>query len=219
MRIDNRNSYTFEEREDIRKLYKIDPYLKNPYAFKWKFSPIEYICWGEIRSTPATRYFRPEYPIDKYFVDFADPFNKIVLECDSKMYHKDKDKDLQRQKEIESHGWNVFRLTSGMILSNIYEKVIIPKMEDYEYEDDEEIQAEIEKNKNKCIGCLFRSNQFTSLIKHVTKPQRNIEFEEKEILIKERNRQILELIKYLYNEGKNDEALKIYNEAKDYLYE
>jgi very-short-patch-repair endonuclease len=217
MKINNIKSYTIEEREAIRKLYKLDPYLKNPYAFKWKFSPIEYICWGEIRSTPTTRNFRPEYPIGPYFVDFADPVNKIIFECDSIMYHTDKNKDLQRQKEIEVQEWKVFRFSSRVILSNIYEKVIIPKMNLYDSDENIDIQEEIEKNKNNCIACFFRSNQFKSLIKHALKSESDLDYLEIERLIKERNRQTIELIKFLMNEGLHDEAMEVYNQVKSYL--
>ena len=42
--------------------------------------------------------FYPQYPIGKYFVDFADPVKKIVIECDGKKYHQDKEKDKRRQR-------------------------------------------------------------------------------------------------------------------------
>jgi len=50
-----------------------------------------------------------------YFVDFAIPENKIVIECDGSFWHKDKEKDRIRQNRIENLGWTVLRFAEKEI--------------------------------------------------------------------------------------------------------
>nr|WP_319268373.1 DUF559 domain-containing protein [uncultured Draconibacterium sp.] len=131
-------------------------------CFEWKFSPLEYQCWCEIKSAPRCRNFVPEYPIGKYFVDFADPVHRVVIECDGRKYHQDKTKDQNRQQFIESLGWTVFRFDAAQIFSNIYDNVIVPRMDDMIYESLNQYQSDIEQFKTDCMGCFLRSNEFTN---------------------------------------------------------
>jgi len=56
----------------------------------------------------------PEYPIGRYFVDFADILKRIAVEVDSFAYHRDYEKDIKRQYVIEKMGWKLFRIKSPM---------------------------------------------------------------------------------------------------------
>jgi len=56
-----------------------------------------------------------QYPILRYNTDFAIPTLKIVIECDGEYWHKDKEKDAIRQKNIENEGWFVLRYTGAKI--------------------------------------------------------------------------------------------------------
>jgi hypothetical protein len=53
----------------------------------------------------------PQYPVGRYFVDFANPAAKVAIECDGKRWHTDKERDAQRQGEIEALGWVVYRIS------------------------------------------------------------------------------------------------------------
>jgi len=107
-----------QERQEIRKIYKeMYKHIKfhyplqiSPYFFNWTnyFSTIEYNVWCGIRFLCLPFY--PEYPVGKYFIDFADPINKIGIEVDGKKYHQDFAKDRSRQKEIEKEGWKIYRI-------------------------------------------------------------------------------------------------------------
>ena len=136
-----------------------------PYLFDLKLSSIENLTWNSLRELPYTRNFKPEYPIGKYFVDFGDPVFKIAIECDSKKFHKNKEKDRKRQDDILSMGWRVIRFSSRMILSMIYENKIIPLYESGEIDESELIEL-VEKNKENCIGCYLRSSEFKTLMKY-----------------------------------------------------
>ena len=83
----------------------------DPYAWdRWiSMTPIEAWLWGDIRDANAVFY--PQYPVGRFFVDFANPRAKVAIECDGKAYHRDVAKDAARQREIEDMGWTVYRIT------------------------------------------------------------------------------------------------------------
>jgi len=78
------------------------------YIVDWAkvFTPIEYQVWCDIRC--AGLPMCPQYPIGKYFVDFADPVKRIAIECDGKQWH-DEGKDSSRDYDLWENGWLVFR--------------------------------------------------------------------------------------------------------------
>src|SRR3990167_2729508 len=105
--------YTYEERLKIREAYKNWKPYTSPYAYHWngwdKMTPIENNIWADIRY--LTLPFYPEFPIGKYFADFADPLHKIVIEVDGKDHEKQKNQDIKRQADVMSLGWDVYRIT------------------------------------------------------------------------------------------------------------
>jgi len=56
-----------------------------------------------------------QYPISKYFVDFALVSDKIAIEADGDYWHQDKKRDRKRQKDIEKNGWVVIRFSESDI--------------------------------------------------------------------------------------------------------
>lgn len=101
----------------IRELYKEAwPILKKEYPrfginfIGWDqiFTPIERNVWEDIRTLGLP--FLPQFPVEKYFIDFADPIKKIGLEVDGQEWHQDKDKDWTRQMELEKLGWKIYRI-------------------------------------------------------------------------------------------------------------
>jgi very-short-patch-repair endonuclease len=87
-------------KEDITAM--IDPYLVN-----WKFSPIEDIAWGYIRDYGLPLY--PQYPLGRFFIDFACPYLRLGVELDGKQYHN-AEKDKKRDEWMAAQGWQVFRV-------------------------------------------------------------------------------------------------------------
>lgn len=97
----------------IRSIYKlIDTDVYTPYPVSWTriFTPIEDMTWGEIRGVGLPFY--PQFPIGKFFADFADPITRIAIECDGKDYHS-AEKDARRDFFIKSQGWRVFRISGA----------------------------------------------------------------------------------------------------------
>lgn len=94
----------------IREMYRtIDTSFYDPYPIDWitVFSPIEYMVWSDIRDYPMQMW--PQYPIGKYFADFANIQKKIVIECDGKEWH-DEAKDSKRDLDMLKDGWRVYRI-------------------------------------------------------------------------------------------------------------
>lgn len=99
--------------DQIRALYRLINLNKyDPYPVDWtrQFSPIERMAWSEIRYRGLP--FWPQFPIGRFFADFADPKKKIVIECDGKAFH-DPAKDLIRDRWMTSQGWAVFRINGA----------------------------------------------------------------------------------------------------------
>jgi hypothetical protein len=85
-----------------------------PYLVDWGriFTPIEEDCWFSIRSLGLQMF--PQYPIDHFFADFADPWRKWVIECDGKAYHSAA-KDAARDQVMEELGWTVTRIPGSLL--------------------------------------------------------------------------------------------------------
>lgn len=79
----------------------------DPYIHDWKFSKIESNVWGDIRGVGIPLY--PQFPAERFFLDFANPFLKIGIECDGKEFH-DRKRDEIRDKLLAEAGWMIFRM-------------------------------------------------------------------------------------------------------------
>ena len=73
-----------------------------------------------------------EYPIDRFFLDFAIPNKKIAIECDGKKFHNNFDKerstektnkDYARNTYLQIRGWRIVRFTGSQIVKNPIECV------------------------------------------------------------------------------------------------
>lgn len=83
----------------------------NVYPTDWLdiFTHIEYQAWASIRGMGGIVLY-PQFPVDKYFIDFANPGLKIGLEIDGKEFH-DTEKDKTRDFELSLLGWKIYRIT------------------------------------------------------------------------------------------------------------
>lgn len=87
--------------------WAIDPYAWDTGLIQ--MTPIESWLWHDIRAADVVVY--PQYPVEGFFVDFANPKAKVVIECDGKEFHLDKAKDAARDKKLTAAGWHVYRIT------------------------------------------------------------------------------------------------------------
>jgi hypothetical protein len=96
----------------------IDPYSWESDAGV-TFTHIEQAMWSDIRMEGAIFY--PQYPVLGYFVDFANPVAKVIIECDGAEFHKDKQKDDIRDANLRKHGWTVYRFTGSQCMKDCRE--------------------------------------------------------------------------------------------------
>lgn len=88
----------------------LDPY-------QWEFeaeielTPIERLFWFDVRAEGVVLY--PQYPVDRFFVDFGNPAVRVAVECDGAFWHVDAARDAERQAELEAAGWSVYRITGS----------------------------------------------------------------------------------------------------------
>ena len=102
----------------LRKIYSefapslSDGQRHSPYFIDWDgcLTPIEWDMWESIRILGLP--FFPQYPVGRFFVDFADPLRRIAIECDGKAFH-DKENDAKRDAELAGLGWRVWRFTGA----------------------------------------------------------------------------------------------------------
>jgi very-short-patch-repair endonuclease len=80
------------------------------FNFYKEFSPAEDIAWDIIIRYRV--FLLPQFPVKRYFVDFANPFLKIAIEIDGKQWHKDTEKDKDRQSDMEQDGWRFVRFSA-----------------------------------------------------------------------------------------------------------
>lgn len=87
-----------------------DEWALDPYAWSHliTLTPIEDWLWIHIRDSNAIFY--PQYPVGRYFVDFANPVARVAIECDGEAFHQDKGKDQRRDDELSELGWKVYRV-------------------------------------------------------------------------------------------------------------
>lgn len=85
----------------------IDPYAWDTGLIR--MTPIESWLWHDIRAGNIVMY--PQFPIGRFFADFANPKAKVSIECDGEAYHRDKSKDDARDDLLRADGWSVYRIS------------------------------------------------------------------------------------------------------------
>lgn len=98
--------------EESANVWAIDPYAADWVAV---FTPIEFSLWCDIRGQGLVLY--PQYPVGRYFADFANPKAKVVIECDGAAFHTDYARDQERDWYMEERGWTVYRIPGRMCVA------------------------------------------------------------------------------------------------------
>ncbi len=84
--------------------------------FHKELSPPEEIAWDLLKTYRL--FMLPQFPVKRYFADFANPFLKIIIEIDGKKWHKDVEKDNARQRDIEGDGWRFVRFPASAVFAS-----------------------------------------------------------------------------------------------------
>jgi len=94
-----------------RNEWGIDPYAWDEGKGIIFLTPIEQWLWHDIRAVDVVLY--PQFPVGRFFVDFANPVAKVAIECDGQAFHLDKEKDAKRDAELRNAGWHVYRISGS----------------------------------------------------------------------------------------------------------
>lgn len=112
-----RTAYAMALPEWMAEYHKTGNMHHDPYLLDWDMSPIERNVWGDIRYLCLPFY--PQVPALNYFLDFANPFLKIGIECDGKEWHE-KNRDNYRDARLSDEGWTIFRLQGHECVRQVY---------------------------------------------------------------------------------------------------
>lgn len=98
---------------------------QDPYKFGFShggMTPIESRLWHAIRMFGLEMY--PQFPVGKYYLDFANPFHRIALEADGKAHTLPEVivRDERRTKELENAGWTIYRFTGRVLNAPFFEE-------------------------------------------------------------------------------------------------
>jgi len=91
----------------------VDPHLVEWTAF---MTPVELVVWRALRHQQIAAY--PQYPVGRYFVDFAVPAAKLAIECDGSAFQRDWGDDGKRQLNLDRMGWSVMHIAGANCLAS-----------------------------------------------------------------------------------------------------
>ena len=80
----------------------------------------EILLWKHLRNRNlAGLKFRRQHPIGRYIADFCCEDEKLVVELDGGQHADDADRDEERTRYIEKHGYRVVRYWNSEVLDNL----------------------------------------------------------------------------------------------------
>lgn len=85
-------------------------------------SPIEHAFAEAWRKAHPDIELQRQYPIGRYRVDFAYPETHLIIELDGHQFHstrKHRNRDYQRQRELEEQGWAFIRFTGSEVVNDV----------------------------------------------------------------------------------------------------
>lgn len=104
----------------------------DPSAFAelFRMTPIESAVFERICEARAVFY--TQYPVDKFFANFANPAAQVAIECDGLEFHLDKVSDVQRDARFHELGWTAYRIPGPLCVSeyNLLKEATEDEMQD-----------------------------------------------------------------------------------------
>lgn len=80
----------------------------------------ESLLWDLLRGSQLCGLkFRRQHPIAHYYADFACVRKRLVVELDGEYHDQVSAEDIQRQKHLESMGWDVIRFRNDDVLQDV----------------------------------------------------------------------------------------------------
>lgn len=109
-----------QQKEDAQRI--ASERIQSIQEVKQKGSPIERIFFEAWCEAYPGILLKRQHPIGKYFVDFAHVESQIAIELDGHAFHssrKDRTRDAQRERWIQSQGWRVERFTGSEVFADV----------------------------------------------------------------------------------------------------
>jgi very-short-patch-repair endonuclease len=78
----------------------------------------ERTLWRSLRESFPQARFRRQVPIGRYFPDFLSHSAKLIIEVDGGQHSATLDRDAERTRFLEDHGYRVLRFWNNDVLSN-----------------------------------------------------------------------------------------------------
>ena len=80
----------------------------------------ERLLWGQLRKHKRQGFkFRPQQVIDRFIVDFYCAEANLIIEVDGEVHKFTAERDEQRQKHLEAHGYQVLRFSNDEVNGNL----------------------------------------------------------------------------------------------------
>lgn len=157
----------FEENPDKHPNYLLAQKAKNGDFSS--MTDIERITFEELSSREINVEYN--YPVGRFWIDFAIPEEKIAIECDGAYWHPDPEKDRERDSELEEKGWTVIRFPENKIKSNIagcvdcIERVLKNHRHEYEFKGAVVLETHTYKKSNQRLYNLSVEDDESYVIK------------------------------------------------------
>jgi very-short-patch-repair endonuclease len=97
----------------------LKPKTRFARALRRQSTDDEWKLWAIVRGRQLGGFkFRRQFPIDRYFTDFACIEAKLIVELDGSQHQEREVYDAARTAVLERYGWRVIRFDNREVLTN-----------------------------------------------------------------------------------------------------
>jgi very-short-patch-repair endonuclease len=94
--------------------------IKRARGLRAEATDVERKLWSVLRNRQlGGAKFRRQYPVDRYFADFACVESRLIVELDGGQHDAQSDYDARRTEILENCGWKVVRFWNNEVIENL----------------------------------------------------------------------------------------------------
>ncbi|HEX6909614.1 MAG TPA: endonuclease domain-containing protein [Longimicrobium sp.] len=80
----------------------------------------EEVLWGALQKKQvAGLKFRRQHPVGRFVLDFYCPSLRLVVEVDGEVHDAQQERDIERTRVLETHGYRVLRFRNEEVLRDL----------------------------------------------------------------------------------------------------
>ena len=80
----------------------------------------EEVLWGALQKKQvAGLKFRRQHPVGRFVLDFYCPSHRLVVEVDGEVHDSQQERDTERTRILETHGYRVLRFRNHQVLREL----------------------------------------------------------------------------------------------------